>query len=147
MKAAGVHHVGITVSDLERSVAWYSTLLGLVGDMSVGGSGESLERIVQVPGASTTGMLLKAGNTRLELIQYHSPPGLPFSARNCDVGASHVCFEVSDIHEAYEELIAEGVVFSTPPQYIDSGDLEGYTVVYFRDPDGLQLELIQLPAS
>lgn len=58
------------------------------------------------------------------------------------MGAVHVCFEVDDIDAVYSELTARGVEFSVEPAR-QSGPIEGQRCCYFRDPDGIQLELWQ----
>ena len=64
-----------------------------------------------------------------------------FTLRNCDVGATHVCCEVDDIDAVYADLRAKGVAFSVEPSQVLGGVLEGDRYCYFRDPDGIQLEL------
>ncbi len=141
----GVHHVGITVRDLEVSRAWYSTMFGLAPGPVNQGSGDELARGVQVPDAALTFSMITIGSTRIEFLEYQQPIGEDFDRRNCDVGASHVCFEVSDIDAAVADLTAKGVVFSGPPIEITDGALAGSKWAYFRDPDGIQLEVWQSP--
>jgi catechol 2,3-dioxygenase-like lactoylglutathione lyase family enzyme len=147
IKASRLHHVGIPVSDLDRSVAWYEHVLGLVLDKRAPSSGEALSRAVEVPEAEmNVAFLAVGGHLLLELLEYTSPRGRPYALANCDVGAVHVCFEVDDIQAAHADLTAAGIAFNHPPIELgpDAGDLEGYWFAYFRDPDGVQLELFQL---
>jgi len=141
----GVHHVGITVRDLEASRAWYSDMFGLPPGPVNHGAGPELARGVQVPDARLTFSMLTVGSTRIEFLEYQEPVGEDFDRRNCDVGAAHVCFEVDDLDAAVAELSAKGAVFSSPPNTIDEGPLAGSRWAYFRDPDGIQLELWQSP--
>jgi catechol 2,3-dioxygenase-like lactoylglutathione lyase family enzyme len=143
-----LHHIGIPVSNIERSLAWYREMFGLVDNKTGGGSGEEISAALEVPNAELTVAFLAVGDqVLLELLEYKTPEGAPYDRRNCDVGAIHVCFEVGDIEAAYERLLAMGVEFNHPPIRLDAsaGDLDGYAFAYFRDPDGLQLELFQLP--
>jgi catechol 2,3-dioxygenase-like lactoylglutathione lyase family enzyme len=141
----GVHHVGITVRDLEVSRAWYSRMFDLAPGPVNHGEGPELSQGVQVPDAELAFSMIAIGSTRIEFLQYRQPEGEDFDLRNCDVGAAHVCFEVSDIDAAVTDLTAKGVMFSGDPVEITEGALAGSRWVYFRDPDGIQLELWQSP--
>jgi catechol 2,3-dioxygenase-like lactoylglutathione lyase family enzyme len=142
-----LHHIGIPVSNLERSLAWYREVLGLALRMQGPSSGEDISLAVQVPEAQMNVAFLAVGDhVLLELLEYTHPGGEPYGLTNADVGAVHVCFQVDDINAAYEKMTAAGVVFNHPPIELGphSGELAGYWFVYFRDPDGIQLELFQL---
>jgi catechol 2,3-dioxygenase-like lactoylglutathione lyase family enzyme len=80
----------------------------------------------------------------VEFLESENPLGRDFDRRNCDVGAIHLCFEVDDIQRVYELLTDRGV-FSIEPT-VQSDPIEGHSCCYFRDPDGIQLELWQRPA-
>ena len=137
----GVHHVGVPVRSIERSLAWYRDLFGLEPDFVALAEGPDLERTVQLEGARLRFAFLQLGGCRLELLEYESPIGEDFALRNCDVGAIHVCFEVEDIERVYDELRAKGVEFSIEPARVQGGVLQGDRYCYFRDPDGIQLEI------
>jgi catechol 2,3-dioxygenase-like lactoylglutathione lyase family enzyme len=110
------------------------------------GSGDDLARSVQVPHAELTFSMIAIGSTRIEFLEYQQPVGEDFDRQNCDVGAAHVCFQISDIDAAYRELTDKGAVFSGPPVEITEGPLAGSRWAYFRDPDGIQLEIWQSPS-
>jgi catechol 2,3-dioxygenase-like lactoylglutathione lyase family enzyme len=139
-----LHHVGVPIRDLERSLAWYRDTLGIEVDLVQTAEGPDVDQTVQLEGVRLRSAFLSLGNTLLELLEYESPVGEDFALRNCDVGAIHVCFEVDDIDAEYQRLTDMGVEFSIAPTRL-SGALEGHRYCYFRDPDGIQLELWQLP--
>jgi catechol 2,3-dioxygenase-like lactoylglutathione lyase family enzyme len=142
-----LHHIGIPVSNLEKSIAWYSEILGLVANKAAPSSGEAISLAVEIPSAEMNVAFLAVGDhLLLELLEYTNPRGIPYTLRNCDVGAVHVCFQVDDILQTYGEMSKIGVKFNHPPIELgeDSGELAGYWFAYFRDPDGVQLELFQL---
>ncbi|MCL5960203.1 MAG: VOC family protein, partial [Chloroflexi bacterium] len=80
-------------------------------------------------------------------IQYYTPAGKGFPAdfRCCDTGAPHVAVTVPDMAEAYEALTAAGVKFTSPPQEADAGVFVGCQTAYCYDPDGIVVELWQMP--
>jgi catechol 2,3-dioxygenase-like lactoylglutathione lyase family enzyme len=143
----GVHHKGITVSNLERSIDFYHDVLGLefVTEPSLVFSGDELSRGLGVPGATLRLVMLKAGDASVELLEYCTPPSpvetpLPQNA----LGAQHVAFLVDDINAAMKELEAKGVEFYSPVNVVDDGLLAGWRWVYFSDPDGITLELVEV---
>src|SRR5438132_14400120 len=98
MKA--LHHVGITVKDLDASIRFYHDVLGLEfsNEPSPWFEGEELARAVGVPGAALRQVSLVLGDTMLELLEYKSPPSetvRPLGSHS--LGASHVAFLVDDI--------------------------------------------------
>lgn len=147
IEAAGVQHIGIPVSSLERSLRFYRDVFGVIPEFVAEGSGEALSTALGVPDAVLSFAFLRIGSAIIELLEYRNPRGEPFDRRNCDVGATHVAFEVTDIDVAYEELIGKGVAFNAPPFRIDSGPLNGCAFAYFADPDGVQLELFEKAAQ
>jgi len=139
----GVHHVGLTVSDLERSFAFYEHLLGRVRDFSATSEGAELSRAVGVTEAHLRFGFITLGPVHLELLEYRNPRRERFELRNCDVGAAHVCFEVTDLRSAIAALAQDGISFYSEPVDIREGPLAGYSFVYFDDPDGITLELFE----
>jgi lactoylglutathione lyase len=154
MSISEIHHVAITVSDLERSVAFYRDALGFrkVLDMRADkpqnarmlrlARNVKARSIMMVQGSSTVG--------EIELMQVEplaekqTPP-----KRVNDLGTWLVSFEVKDepLAEVVERLRGMGVKFFSE---IEEIDLEGYApikAVIFEDPDGNLLELVQLPSK
>ena len=145
MKA--LHHVGITVNDLDASIRFYHDVLGLafVNEPSPWFEGEELSRGVGVPGAGLRQVSLLVGDTTLELLEYKSPPSeTTRPLRSNSQGASHVAFLVDDIELAKAELEAKGIEFYGPVNVVDEGVLAGWRWVYFEDPDGYPLELVEV---
>jgi catechol 2,3-dioxygenase-like lactoylglutathione lyase family enzyme len=140
----GLHHIGIPVRDLDRSLDWYRELFGFEAEFIQGAEGNGLDEIVQLSDAKLRMAFIRLPNVLLELLEYERPVGLDFDRRNCDIGAIHVCFEVDDIREVHRRLHEHGISFTTPP-IAQEGAIAGHQICYFRDPDGIQLELWQQP--
>lgn len=142
----GLHHVGITVKDLDASIRFYHDVLGLgfVNEPSPWFDGPGLGPAVGVPGAALRQVSLKLGETTLELLEYRSPPSQtvkPLVSNN--IGASHVAFHVDDIHATKADLESKGINFYSDVNVVDEGVLAGWRWVYFEDPDGYPLELVE----
>ena len=142
----GLHHIGIPVRDLDRSLNWYGELFGFEPDFIQGAEGNGLDEIVQLPDAKLRMAFIQLPNVLLEFLEYERPIGAGFDRRNCDIGAIHVCFEVDDIVEVHARLEERGIAFTTPP-IAQEGAIAGHRICYFRDPDGIQLELWQKPTA
>lgn len=139
-------HVGITVKDLDQSIYFYRDLLGLeIGtEPSPVFDSESLGPAVGVPGASLRQVCLILGDTYMELLEYRTPPSETMEPlRSHNIGASHVGFEVDDIFAVKAELESKGISFFSDVNVVDEGVLAGWRWVYFSDPDGYPLELVQ----
>jgi glyoxylase I family protein len=148
MELKAVHHVGLVVRDLDRSIYFYHDVLGLpfANEVTPWFSGPELEKGVGVPGATLRQTSMWVGpNSTMELIEYGNRP-----ADNTDhipnnyLGAAHVCFKVDNILETKAELESKGVVFYSDVNVVDEGPLAGWRWCYFSDPDGLALELVEI---
>jgi catechol 2,3-dioxygenase-like lactoylglutathione lyase family enzyme len=149
---ARLHHTGYTVSDLERSLRFYRDLLGCEVVATQEKQGGYLAAIVGYPDAHVRMAHLRAPESDhiIELFQYLAPAsGRPAGSRlePCDVGTSHLCFLVSDLAAIYERLRAAGIEVFSGPVEIDTGINAGGSSLYLRDPDGIPMELFQLPAA
>lgn len=141
----GIQHIGVPVKDLQRSLDFYKAVFDIEPEFTHTADGEKLSRGVGVPDAKLTLAFLQLGNTYLELLEYDTPREEIYGRMNCDVGAVHICFTVDDIDSSYQELRDMGVEFYSEPIFIADGPLKGYQFCYFKDPDGLTLELFQIP--
>jgi catechol 2,3-dioxygenase-like lactoylglutathione lyase family enzyme len=144
-----VESVGMTVSDMDRSVAFYSALtFQKVSDIEVWG--DEFEHLEGVFGARMRMVRMQLGNEYLDLTQYLAPPGRPIPAdsRSNDLWFQHVAIVVRDMDHAFEKLRALKVQFvSTGPQTLPPSikAAAGIKAFYFRDPDQHNLEIIYFP--
>jgi len=147
LEILGIHHLGLTVANLERSLEYYQRMFGLEPEFVAHGDGEELSRAVGVPGARLTFAFLRLGRGTVELLEYDNDRQTSYGLRNSDVGAPHLCFDVPDIDAAYAELVAKGADFYSAPIWIADGPLAGCAFAYLRDPDGITLEIFQQAAD
>jgi catechol 2,3-dioxygenase-like lactoylglutathione lyase family enzyme len=148
MTLRAIHHAGLVVRDLDRSIYFYHDLLGLpfANEPTPWFSGPELEAGVRVPGAVLRQVSFWVGeHSTMELIEYKNrPQGSVAPVPNNYLGAAHVCFKVDDVRAKKAELEAKGVTFYSEVNVVDEGPLAGWRWVYFSDPDGLALELVQV---
>jgi catechol 2,3-dioxygenase-like lactoylglutathione lyase family enzyme len=138
--------VGVTVTDLRRSLSFYQEILGMEQMFVTESSGPEISELVDVSGAHIRLAALRTGNNIIvELLEYVAPEGRPYDRRNCDTGSCHLGLEVPDIEASYQGLLEKGVHFNGPPLHVKEGPLAGHSFAYFRDPDGFQMELVQRP--
>src|SRR5213593_1545123 len=144
-----VESIGMTVSDMDRSVEFYSALtFQKVKDVEV--SGEQYEHLEGVFGARMRIVRMQLGKEFLDLTQYLAPPGRPIppDSRSNDLWFQHVAIVVRDMDEAFQRLRALKVKFvSTGPQTLPPSikAAAGIKAFYFRDPDEHNLEVIYFP--
>jgi catechol 2,3-dioxygenase-like lactoylglutathione lyase family enzyme len=140
-------HTGITVSNLERSLAFWRDVLGFEFSHTAHQRGEMAEEITGVKGAELKLAVLKApGGHKIELLEYLAPADRkPANLRPCDVGSVHVALLVDDLDTVLERIAASGWKAAGKPQTLCAGPNAGKRVVYVRDPDGTTIELMQPP--
>src|ERR1700730_8986153 len=102
----GMNHVGISVANLARSVAFYRDLFNMevIAQKSFGG--DLYEQLLSLPGAKGAVATLRRGNLEIELFEFlHPLPRLSDPKRPvCDHGITHFCVEVADIDGEYARL-------------------------------------------
>jgi catechol 2,3-dioxygenase-like lactoylglutathione lyase family enzyme len=146
----GVDAIGMTVSDLDRSVEFYSTVLQFqkVSDIEV--DGDSYEHLTGVFGVRARIARMRLGAESIELTEFLAPRGkpTPVDARSNDRWFQHVAIIVSDMDRAYQWLREHKVQHASPsPQLLPAWNRNaaGIRAFYFRDPDGHPLEVLWFP--
>lgn len=142
-----VAHIGITVRDMDKAVGFYRDTLGLdvIGDVTI--EGEEASTVTQVPGTKLRAVYLRyRGDTSgppIELLHFLEPgaQGEPYPGL-ANPGITEVAFWVEDIEATYKELRDKGVDVYSAPQLFEIGN-DRVKALYFRDPDGTTLELMQ----
>ena len=144
----GADHTGITVSNLERSLAFWRDVLGFELSHTAHQTGELAREITGVAGAEIKLAVLRApGGHKIELLEYLAPPDRRklVDLRPCDVRSVHVALLVDDLDAALKSIAASGWKSAGKPQTLTTGPNAGKRVVYVRDPDGTTIEFMQPP--
>lgn len=138
------HHYGITVSDLDRSIAFYRDTFGMEVVDRFEMEPDSFAQVLGVDDGRAEVAFLGGIGFRIEL-EEHADPELSVAdlADPDDVGVPHVCLEVDDVDAFYREYEDDVTFVSPPGQASDSGA----TICYLRDPDGNLVELIESPSA
>jgi len=142
-------HTGITVSNLECSLAFWRDVLGFEFSHSAHQTGERPEQITGVKGAELKLAVVKTPTGhKIELLEYLAPPDRKqVHLRPCDVGHVHVALIVDDLDAILRRIAASGWQSAGIPQGLTHGPNAGKRVVYVSDPDGTTIELMQIPKS
>ena len=144
--------IGMTVADADRSIAFYSQVLGFekVSDVEVWG--REYEELQGVFGLRMRMVRMRLGDESIELIEYLTPKGRPMppDSRGNDRWFQHVAIIVSDMDRAYARLREHRVQHASPaPQRLPDWNPRagGIRAFYFKDPDGHFLEVLWFPAD
>jgi catechol 2,3-dioxygenase-like lactoylglutathione lyase family enzyme len=142
-------HTGITVSNLELSLAFWRDVLGFELSHTAHQTGEMAKEITGVAGAEIKLAVLKTpGDHKIELLEYLAPPDRKQVAlRPCDVGSVHLALLVEDLDAVLERICVSGWKAAGKPQTLTSGPNKGKRVIYVRDPDGTTIEFMQQPSA
>jgi len=139
------NHTSFTVSDLDRSIAFYRDILGFELISLASREPSFAAKVTGIPGAHLKVAYVQAPGHRIELIQYLAPPGKKLDLATNNIGCGHLAFNVDDLKKMYIEMNAKGVPFKSEPLEVPAGPNKGGYAVYFTDPDGVTLEFIQAP--
>jgi lactoylglutathione lyase len=135
-------HVGICVSDLDRSMQFYCGGLGFEPAERYELSSESMpgiDRVMEIaPPVTFVSQMIRRGAVKLELLAYsgNPPTGSP-SASRAQLGFTHLSFFVDDVDKAARVLVEHGGTVLEPTRYD-----QGIQLVFLADPDGTRVELM-----
>jgi catechol 2,3-dioxygenase-like lactoylglutathione lyase family enzyme len=148
--APGVDSVAITVSDLDRSIDFYSKVLNFEKVSEYEVAGEGYEHLEGVFGVRIRTARMQLGEESIELMEYLAPKGrpVPIDSRGNDRWFQHIAIIVSDMDRAYTWLRQNKVQHaSSGPQRLPDWNKNagGIQAFYFRDPDAHFLEILAFP--
>lgn len=144
-----IYHVGLTVSDLDRSIAFYRDILGLAFQGEILMTGKETDRMFRRPNCKVRVAYLNGSKADaappVELIQFVDTEAKQVPSDLMTTSISEVCFYTDDIDAVYNRFLEHQVECLSEPQYFDFradgfGESKAF---YFRDPDGIILEMMQ----
>ena len=138
------NHTSFTVSNLDRTVAFFRDALGFDVTSKAPRNPALIERITGVKGANVMIAYVRGAGHSLELIEYSGPNDrTAVYPKPCDVGFAHVAYDVDDIDSVIAAASSHDVTPIGPVTVIDQGPNQGSRVAYLRDPDGITIEFIE----
>lgn len=138
-----LYHIGLTVADLERSMAFYREAVGMELEYRSVVASEAFDKLIAIDGIHIQFCYLTLGDFRLQLIEYisgGSATSLPLGHNK--VGNPHISLWIDDIDGHYARLQGLGVNITSEILTQESADICARTF-YFTDPDGVQVEFCQ----
>src|SRR4051812_47762970 len=125
-------HTGITVSDIERSLAFWRDVLGFELSHRAHQKGELAEQITGVSGAEILIAVVKAPGHKIELLEYRAPADCRKQSelRPCDLGHVHIALTVDNLDAVLQSIAASGWKAPGTPQTLTAGPNAGKRVVY-----------------
>ncbi|MGW5446136.1 VOC family protein [Streptomyces asiaticus] len=142
-------HVGISVSDLDRAVAFYRELTGK--EPIVAGETMNSRVFGHSQGLSDANLryaTFNIDNIGIDVIEFQDPAGERTNGAANRPGSMHLCFEVDDFDAVFSRMKDAGYDFLGPDYTFQAGEVTpdaalGTRVAYFNDPDGTNLEIIE----
>lgn len=139
-----VSHIGICVSDLERSLAFYRDGLGFAVESELRVEGEPSDTLLRLRGVRLRAVYLVRDGLRIELLHYASPGSAGDGAPRAmnQLGLTHLSLRVEDLDAALARLTAHGARALRDTR-IDNPLLRA-KAVFATDPDGTLIELVEV---
>ncbi len=143
-KIIATNHTSFTVSDLDRSLAFFRDALGFEVTSKGPRNPSLIQAITGVEGAEVLIAYVRGPGHSIELIQYIEPETRSSVwPQPCDTGFSHIAYDVDNIDAAIKAAQDHSVEPIGPVVAIDQGPNRGSRVAYLRDPDGITIEFIE----
>ena len=149
----GVHHVSVSVPDIDTARRFYIDLLG--AEEVFTGEGEPgnawIDAIVGIEDSAAKSFMARLKNIYVEVFEYVSPksppqdPARPVSHN----GYTHIGFQVDDIQAVYDRMVEAGLTFNTAPDMSvittdENGKKSGHAATYGRDFFGNLFEIMEI---
>ncbi len=139
--AVRISHVGLCVSDLERSLRFYVDGLGFEVQEQIPSKDEVAALAEVAPPVNMLAQFIVKDGTRVELLAWQTPDAWGEASRSRNqIGLTHLAFQVDDVHEAAARLVSLGGTVIEETRTTLAGHINMLVV---KDPDGTRVELMQ----
>lgn len=149
----GIEHMGLTVPDMDRALAFFHDVLGAktlyeTGPFKAEDNWMAVNLGVAADAVIPRLVMIRiADGPCLELFEYTHADQRDTPPRNSDVGGHHLALYVDDIDEAVAAAKGHGLKVQGEPKIVDAGPSQGLRWVYFQASWGLQLEFVSYPSG
>ena len=143
----GMHHIGVTVPNIEEGIAFFKAVFGAVDVFRTGPFNVDESFMKNKLGAAPQSRIrdlvfLRCGDgVNVELFEYSGEDAKARPRRNSEIGGMHLCFEVDDVVASAKRLKAIGIEMLEGPNMVEDGPLAGFNWIYFMSPWGQCLEI------
>ncbi len=144
MAIQGFSHIGIGVSDLDRSVRFYTEVFGFAQLYALDFNDDEVAATMEQSGAFRSAMLIR-DDIRIELLQWVDVPVTGSGERKpmTELGFTHLSFRVDDVHDLTEAVLAAGgAVHPQTLTFLGAEDSAQTGLLYLTDPDGTRIEVM-----
>lgn len=138
---AELFHIGLTVKNLERSIAFYRDIAEMQEGESLEVQSPAFDRLTNNPGAKLKVIYMQAGSFLLQLIEYVAAGGTTLDLHHHNVGSPYISLYVADVEAKYRQLTSRGDVTITSDIIQIAPNMRSF---YTEDPDGVPVEFLQL---
>ena len=146
MNILATNHTSFTVSNLDRSIAFFRDALGFKVTSKAPRAQTVIEKVTGIPGAQVMIAYVRGPGHSIELIEYSDPKDrVAVRPRPCDTGFSHIAYDVENLDAVLAAAARHQVLPVAETVTVDQGPNKGGRVVYLRDADGITFEFIQKP--
>lgn len=149
----GVHHIGISVPDLEKAREFYLGLLGGVEEVEPlqWQNNPFIDEVIGLKDSAARQFFCRLGNTHVEVFEYSSPrsPDQDPDRGVNNFGYTHFALQVDDIEACHAKLVEAGIRVHAPPNMAGittrpDGTKTGYAATYCRDWFGNVFEIMEI---
>jgi glyoxylase I family protein len=132
-----IDHIGIMTNDLEKSVKFYTDVLGF-----------SIETKMEMAEAGLSVVFVEKAGSKIELMEYRGK-NAPKRSKGVEIAIGghsipindHISFSADNIEDTVTEFKEKGVIFNQEPMELEGG----MKLASFKDPDGVLIELVEHP--
>jgi catechol 2,3-dioxygenase-like lactoylglutathione lyase family enzyme len=134
-------HCGLVVDDVEKSIVFYTQMLGFQVEKDNLETGKFIDLICGLKNTIVRTVKMSLNETMvLELLQFQSHPSGDYRREITNRGFTHIALTVDNLDEVYNRLQVDGLEFHCLPQISPDGNAK---VTFCRDPEGNLLELVE----
>ena len=143
-RVLSTNHTSFTVSNLDRSLAFFRDALGFEVTSKAPRDPAAIERITGVEGCDVMIAYVRGSGHSVELIEYRAPADRgKVESRPCDTGFAHIAYDVDDIDAAVTAAAEHGFTLRGAVHRVDQGPNTGARAAYLVDGDGVTVEFIE----